>query len=230
MVIRMTIKFRPKTFHFLAPALCLLLMVMMMESGCALPSYRMHPAFEEKLKSMGSSWVISPDVRVYELIPGGMTELRDDWCAVSERNILDAFLKGMSRRNYRVKPLRLERDIAGEMEDIETLYRVVDKSIRLHAYGPQLFPEKQKHFEYSIGSIKGILRQFDADAILFVSAFYRVSGDDPVTYISAAVADASGTIVWYDVKGSHGEHDLRDARSAQNLADEILSDLPVAGG
>jgi hypothetical protein len=198
--------------------------------GCTPPSYRVHPDFESTAKSLRTPQVILADVRIYDRSPEGRPELRDDWCAAGRQNLLHAFLNGFKQRHYTARPLAVEPGMAREMEDIQALYDAVNKSIQLHAYGPQLFPEKQKHFDYSIGSLRGILPGRETDSVVFVSAFEQVGPQDPKAYISMAVADSSGTILWYSIKGSLGDDDLRDPQRAAELVEEILSDFPAADG
>ena len=47
-----------------------------------------------------------------------------------------------------------------------------------------------------------------------------------ITQVSVGIVDASGSILWYNVKASEGGYDLRDRESATKLLAEILSDLP----
>jgi fructose-specific phosphotransferase system IIC component len=50
-----------------------------------------------------------------------------------------------------------------------------------------------------------------------------------ITSISIALVDASGTILWYSIKGSEGGFDLRDPESASRLLRGILSGFPNLG-
>jgi hypothetical protein len=65
--------------------------------------------------------------------------------------------------------------------------------------------------------------------MVFARGFDQISEGSRVTYISIALADSSGTILWYCVKGSRGDHDLRDPTSAAKLVDALLSGFPEAG-
>jgi hypothetical protein len=195
--------------------------------GCALPPWRANPDWTAKAKGIRSLLIVPAEVRVYQVSLETM-RLNGDWSETGRQNLDNAILEGFRNRDYRVKLLRAEGEIHREMERILPLFRAVNKSIRLHTYGPQVFPEKIAHFEYSLGSLKSILDTSHCDAMVFVRGFEQVSERPKKTYMTLALADSSGTILWYCVKGSRGEHDLRNPKSAANLVDALLSDFPEA--
>ena len=131
-----------KGFPFLFFSLCLLITV----CGCALPGYRAHSEFEARVRNIRIPMVVLSHVRIYESSPGGVVELRDDWSAVSRRNLLSALLANLKAKHYKVKPPITDKEIEREMEEIQALYKAVNRSIQLHTYGPQLFPEKLRNF------------------------------------------------------------------------------------
>jgi hypothetical protein len=142
-----------------------------------------------------------------------------------------------------------------DMEDIYALYRAVSTSINFHTQGDNKFPEKVKNFDYSIGSVDKILKRYGGDALIFVTGFDEISTAgrqalkavgiiagvalaaagvggavivprSGITLISIALVDSSGTILWYNIKGSQGGYDLRNPESATKFVREILSDYP----
>jgi len=198
-------------------------------AGCALPPWRVNPEWTTRAKGIQALLVVSSEVRIYQVSPGGMMQLKRGWSETGRRNLDNAILQGFRNRDYRVKLLKAEGQIHREMMRILPLFRTVDKSIRLHTYGPQIFPNKIAHFDYSVGSLKGLLEKLHCDAMVFARGFDQVSEGLRKTYMSLALADSSGTILWYGVKGSRGDHDLRDPGSAENLVDALLSEFPEAG-
>lgn len=198
-------------------------------AGCGLPPWRVNPEWTAQSKDTQTVLVVPSEVRIHQVSPGGMMQLQRGWSDTGRENLDNAILKGFRNRNYRVKVLAAKGEIHQEMMRVLPLFRAVDKSIRLHTYGPQVFPEKITHFDYSLGSLKGLLEKFHCDAIVFARGFEEVSDGPGKTYMSLALADASGTILWYGVEGSRGDHDLRDPQSAENLVDSLLSDFPEAG-
>ncbi len=215
-----------KRFLFFLSDLCLLFILF----GCASPAYRAHPEFEMRARNIEIPALILSDVRIYKSSPGGVVELRDDWCAIAKQNLLNALLRAFKDKHYSIKPLTTDEEIAEEMEEIQALYRAVNRSIQLHTYGPQLFPEKESNFVYSLGPIEGILRKSKADSMVFVYGFGQVATGERKALVSIAVADSSGTIVWYCVKGSLGGYDLRDPESVTALVEDIFSSFPEASG
>jgi hypothetical protein len=215
-----------KGLFFLFSSLCLLITVF----GCAPPPYRAHTEFEARVKNIGIPVLVLSHVRIYESSPGGVVELRDDWSAVSRRNLLSALLANLKAKHYKAKPLNSDKETEKEAGEIQALYKAVKRSIQLHTYGPQLFPEKLKNFDYSLGSIERILRKCEADSLIFVDALGHISTNRSRASISLCVADSSGTILWYCMKGSLGEYDLRDPESTRELVEDILSSFPEMRG
>ena len=81
----------------------------------------------------------------------------------------------------------------------------------------------RRRFEYSVGSINALLNKLGADALIFVSGYDRVSNAGRKALIDLAIADASGTILYYAVKGSIQGSDLRDPAGADSMAQELLA-------
>ena len=217
--------------------------------GCAGKPYRAHPEFEARSKSIKNPGLIPPDVRIYELSAGGVRELRDDWCVIGKDRVLSALTDCFAGKECKITCLSADDEIKEELEDIKALYRAISVSIRLHTYGPFLFPEKQNNFDYSIGSIEQLLEKLGADALIFVHGEDEISTGGRkalivlgaiasgitganvyvrggITVVSVALVDASGTILWYNMRGSQGAHDLRDTASAAGLVQNILSTFP----
>ena len=208
----------------------LILCISMMLVGCAPPAYRAHPEFEIRAGNFSTMGLMPCDIKAYEVSGLGLVELRDDWCITSKKNVMNALIKGFKDKHYNIKTLTIDQEIEEEMDGIRALYRVVNKSIQLHAYGPQLFPEKGKNFEYSLGSVEEILRRSGADSLVFVSGLDHESRGGRAAFVSVTVADSSGAIVWYCVKGIQGERGLRDPEIALGLMQEILASFPEVGG
>lgn len=217
--------------------------------GCAPPSFRAHPQFEARTRAIRSPGLLSPDVKIYEFTAGGVRELRDEWCAKGKENVQNAVTGCLRENLWEVKPIVLDKDLEEEMEDIYALYRAVSVSILRHTYGEFLFPEKVKNFDYSVGSLENITRRFGADALIFVYGFDEISTAGRkaltaaaviagaftgvmiiprggITFVSVAVVEPAGTILWFNCKGGQGAYDLRDPESATELVRRVLSELP----
>ena len=223
-------KYRSKALQAAVDSWCkiqvLILCTSMMLFGCASPAYRAHPEFEMRAGNLNTLGLMPCDIKAYEVSGLGLVELRDDWCVTSNKNVVNALIKSLKDKHYNIKALTIDQEIEEEMDGIRALYRVVNKSIQLHTYGPQLFPEKGKNFEYSLGPVEEILRRSGADSLVFVSGLDHESKGGRVAFVSVAVADSSGAIVWYCVRGIKGERGLRDPEIASELVDNILASFP----
>ena len=240
--------FNPKKFRELLAVLCLLFIAF----GCAPKAYRAHPQLEIRAKNVKHPGLVRPDIDICELTAGGVRELRDDWCEIGETCVLRAMVENLRAKEIKIETLELGKDIEKEMEEIQALYRAVSLSIQLHTYGPYLFPEKKKNFEYSIGPIDGILQKFEADALIFVYGIDEISTAgrkalkaasvvvgaftgvvimprSGMTILSVALVEAPGTILWYCIKSSQGGYDLRKPESASDLVENVLRDFPRLG-
>ena len=188
--------------------------------------HRAHPQFESRVAKIKALTLVPPAVEVYELSPSGLSELRDDWCMLGRKNIEEALIEKFTSKRYIIRTLRPDSEVRKELAEIQALYTQVNRSIQLHSYGPQVFPEKVTRFEYGMGSVQRVLEACGTDSLVFVTGFDQISPDNPKTYISIALADSSGTILWYGVKGSKGGHELKDPFSTAMLVEEILSSFP----
>lgn len=227
--------------------LCLLILTF----GCA-PAYRAHSQLEVRTKDINNPGLTSPDVKIYELTAGGIRELRDDWCRKGYTCLITAIAEAFREKEVELKTLTVDKDVEQELDDVQALYRAVSLSIRLHTYGPHVFPEKKKNFDYSIGSIEGILQKYGSDALILVygsdeistagrkalQAVAIIAGSftgtvimprSGITSVSVALIEKSGTILWYCMKSSEGGYDLRKPESTSKLMKAVLSDFPRLG-
>jgi hypothetical protein len=212
----------------------------------------MHPEFNKRALRIKTPGMIAPDVNICELTAGGVREIRDDWSAAGEQNVADALAECLDEQACTVKTCVVGKEIEEELVDIHALYRAVSQSIQIHTYGPHLFPEKQKNFVYSVGSIENLLDRLEADALIFVYGYDEISTvgrkaltvlgvalgavtgvmilpNSGITAVSVSLVDPSGAILWYSVKAGAGVYDLRKPESAKTLLKDILSDLPRLG-
>ena len=216
---------RQRKYFFFLSVLCLLFITF----GCASPPSRVHPEFTARVKGMQRPALMLAAVRIYEISPGGVVQVRDDWSAAGKANLIKALTESFMDKRFRVTPLTVNEERAEDVTEIRALYKAVDKSIRLHGYGPQLFPEKLNRFVYSLGSSQKTLSRLGADSMIFMSGSARISTSAKKAWISLAVSDSSGTILWYCERHSVDEYDLRDERSAAKFVEDLLSSFPEVG-
>jgi len=217
--------------------------------GCATTGYRAHPELEMRSKDVKTAALLSPDIKVYEFTAGGVRELKDDWCSQGRHNVQEATIECLHDKLANLKPTPVSEEVKEELEEVYALYRAVSTSIKLHVYGPYGFPEKKKTFDYSVGPIKRILDDLEADVLIFIYGSDEISTSGRkalqaggiaiglltgvmvvprggITEMSVGVVDASGSVLWYNAKASQGGYDLRNRESAIKLLTDILSDFP----
>lgn len=135
--------------------------------SCVTPPRNKHAEFETRIQKVESVGLFQPYIQIFELKADGTRLQRDDLSRVGEENVLHALRKFFEENPSFVKPIVITKDIEEEMEDILALFRAVSQSIQLHGLpGPALLPEKQKNFDYSVGSIQPILEKTGLDSLL----------------------------------------------------------------
>ncbi len=232
--------------------LLLLFLLLSNAAGCIPLEYKTHPEFETRSKKIKAPGLIPPDIKVYEFTAGGVQELRDDWCVQGKSNILSELIEGFEKKEIQANILFIDEDTKEEMEGILALYRAVSESIGLHVYGPYVFPEKKSNFDYSIGSIEKILKEYNADAIIIVYGRDEQSTDGrnslkvagivasafigayvgprfDITSVSIAVVEPSGTILCYCKKKLVGGYSFVDTDSVSRFLEDIISNFPRLG-
>ena len=194
-------------------------------SGCTLSEQRVHPQFETKAKTVAKPVVLPPDVNMLEKLPSGLIRQREDWSAASRQNLQAAIELHLKQKNYIPKPLVVDSHIAPELAEIKALYRLVHKSMHRQTLYSHQSSRSKLRFEYSLGSIDGLLDNLGADSLIFVSGYDRVSDSGRKALIELAIADASGSILYFSVKGTVQGNDLRDPASAEVMVRELLSGI-----
>jgi hypothetical protein len=206
-------------WHSLISIICLLLWV----TGCVLDAHRMHPEFDIRAGSIQESVLIMPDVSMYELSSGGRAILRDDWSGVGRQNLQNAILQNFKNKNCSVKLVELDTQTAKEIAEIQALYGLVHKTMDQRTFGLHQKMADNDEFIFSLGSLDSVLQKFGADAMIFVTGYDQVYNGGRKALIDLAIADSSGTILYYTVKGTTEGRDLRDPASTAALIRDLLA-------
>lgn len=240
-----------------------LLTVSLILGGCALPSYRSHPTLETRAEETKGFVLLPPRVEVFHLDTGGVREKMDEWSSQAKKNIMVAAQAELSARGLRVESFPEEPaadKASSSLEETHALFDILNTSIVLHTYSPpsppeQIFEEKIKNFDYSLGEEIQQLRKGPEDLLVLLKGTDHVWTEGrkalqafgvllglgaavgtgvvviPVlgggTELIMAIVDAhTGSLLWYNRKGSGAGYDLRDPGSATSLVRELLKDLP----
>lgn len=216
--------------------------------SCAPVANRTNMASQQKLKSIKTFVVVTPEVDIFELNAGGLTEKRDDWSLTGQQNVRLHLEDALKSANLQVVWADLKSD--STFVPNFALYKSVSHTINMHVMGngAYAFPTKSKKFDYSIGSVNSILERYQADGIVFVYGFDQVSSSGRqalgalgilagaltgvavvprggVTFLSMAVVDRDGYVAWYGRRVSEGSADLRKAGDAKNWTKSLVKDL-----
>ena len=216
---------RGKHLTYLTVA-CLLILI----TGCTLSSYSSHPAVDVRSNAIKNPVLLMSDVKIYQMTSDGLVTLRDDWSAVGRKNLQDAISLNFRSRQCDLKTLESNIQTSGEIEEIKALYKLVHKSMDQQAFGSSRNNAKKRGFQYCLGSMETILQKLNADGAIFVTGYDRVSVGGRKSMIDLAIADSSGTILYYSVSGTIKGNDLRDPESAQLVVRDLLAGFPRAQG
>lgn len=225
------------------PALfCLHLLV----SGCVPALQNNNAELERRARNIKSVKMLSPEIKIYELSAGDVSELRDDWSVQGRSNAEKAISEALKDKGVKVSMLRPDSQTEGECEDVMALYRAVIDSVYTHTLvgNPNLFPDKVKDFDYTVGPLDKVLRQ-KSDGLLIVFGSDEISSagrkalrvvqainpfappqQSGVTYVQVALVDRSGDLLWWRSFANSGGYDLRSFESARDFIQKILDDYP----
>ncbi len=191
----------------------LYMVILAIMAGCAPAHFRANPQFQEKVQFIKSVAIMPPSIKLYALSIGGNTELMDEPTAPAEQIVAAAIEKELERHAGVVfKPfpsptaiLATSSDLAAaglkdELEDTQALFEAVSASVLLHTYKndpDQVFPEKFKNFDYSLGpDVQRLARLTNADALLFISGVDHIStGGRKVMMSGVALLCTAGFLV-----------------------------------
>ncbi len=216
---------RDKHFARLAIA-CLLILI----TGCTLSSYNTHPEYSARISAIKNPVLLMFDVNLYQMTSDGVVTLRDDWSAVGRMNLRKAISQNLKSRQCHIRPLVLNKQTSREIEEVKALYKLVHKTMDQQTFGPSRSNPERHGFQYSLGSLETILQKLEADAAIFVTGYDKVSAGGRKSMIDLAIADGSGTILYYSVRGTVEGNDLRDPESARLMVRNLLARYSEAEG
>lgn len=204
--------------------------LLLLVTGCTLASYNTHPEYSDRISSVQNPVILMSEVYLYQMAPDGSAIRRDDWSAVGRQNLREAILHRFKSRYSGIQPLDTGIRTSPELKEVNTLYKLVHKTMDQQLFGPARTNFKQQDFKYSLGSLETLLGKLNADAAIFITGYDKVSTTGRKTMIDLAIADRSGAILYYSVKGTTNGHDLRDPGSASAMAKDLLAEFSKAEG
>lgn len=204
------------------------LLAALLATGCAATPERLHPDFQGRIHPIKTLYLMPTDALVYQRVTHDDVRPDADLSREVGNQLARQVAEQFQRKRYRVLALDPGSD-RREVADIMALYRAVNKSIQLHTYGPSIFPVKRDRFKYSVGTLDRFLSRKGADGLLFARVRDRNTPGRYRTYVSLAVADAKGDILWYSAGGTKSAAEFRKNEPTETLVQALLHSLPEAG-
>lgn len=215
--------------------------------GCVPALQTNEAALEKRARRLDSIKMLSPEIKIYALTAGDVSELRDDWSAEGRKNAEKAIVQGLKEKGVQVSVLRGGPAADAECEEVLALYKAVIDSVYTHTVvgSPNLFPDKVKNFDYTVGPLARVLNRQKGDGLLIVYGSDEISStgrkalrvvqainpfappqQSGVTYIHIALVDGSGDLLWWRGFANNGGYDLREYESAVGFVRKLLEDFP----
>lgn len=213
-------------------------------SGFATAESRNLAAGFSKMSKGAVISIMQPDVELFSLSAGGVSEPKADWTEAATKHInaaLDAKSKelGLASRN-------LSENEADDLAEINALHAAVARSISLHHMGIDSWrlPTKEGKLDWSMGdAVRPLREKTGADYALFLwvrdsyaSAERKaamvalallgvgITGGLQIGY-SSLVDLRTGQVLWFN-QMFRGTGDLREAEPAAETIATLLKDFP----
>jgi len=183
----------------LPEGLLFLLAVALLATGCATPTrHREVPEFDSRFASLETVTLLPPRVAVFRRTAGGVAEEVEEWTEEARVELTAAVRDRIQRLGHvrfvpfvEPEPTSTEEAVRSARDSTWDLFEVVVRAIQLHTYGgPNHFPDRATHFDYTLGTEAGeLVARTGADAVLLVVAF------DHVETAGRQAARAAGVVV-----------------------------------
>lgn len=183
---------------------------------------RKHPHFKTYRHAIIKLLVLEPEINVFEPLPDGAQLKYIDISQHLQSAAQNAIANHLAQKGFAVSKACPDALKNPTISSVTTLFRAVNRSIQLHTFGPQIFPGKIKNFDYSVGSVAGILKQANADGLVLAMGYQSGSAEIKETWFSIAVSNQEGQIIWYHMLSSHPKINHRRAEGMLELVNEIM--------
>ena len=201
------------------------LVAVLLATGCASAPDRRNDIYPAALPRIRKVLVLSPEINVIGEADKGAQVWLESESRQADARVLDAVGRALKDKGFDVATADDALMRRPDVQEVRHLFRAVNRSIQLHTYGPQIFPSKLKTFDYAMGPVDGILKGFDAQALILVTGRQTLSSYDPKTWISIALVVPDGRIVWYAMEGARENLGIQEAGAARALVNQTLAYL-----
>ena len=189
--------------------------------------------------------VAPPDIELFEISAGGVTEPRADWTDAA-RKWMRAEIE-QRRGGLGVGTVELDEATADEFGELLSLHAAIAQSIALHQFGGMPLPTKNGRLDWSFADAMKPLEErtgaryglfiwvrdgyssASRKAAMFVAAALGIGLGGGLQSAYASLVDLdSGRVLWFNrIVRAHG--DLRDAGGAAETVDALLKNFPGTG-
>ncbi|MDA8141511.1 MAG: hypothetical protein M0036_22945 [Desulfobacteraceae bacterium] len=198
-------------------------------AGCAAAPERRHPDYSSYIQNLHTVLVLSPEVNLFEEMSDGKVMPYEEGSQEARAQIQRALKGRLEAKHVAVKTAEASLAEDNDAVSVQRLFRAVNRSIQLHTYGPQFFPAKLESFEYEVGPVDLLLKKAGADALVLVMGHQTESTAQPKTWLSIALIEAQGHIVWYCMQGAKEDLKIQSMAGAQALVELTLKHFPGGG-
>jgi len=153
----------------------LFILIPFLSSCASIPKFKPNQQYESYLKTPKKIALISPDIKIFQMTAGGMTELMDEWTNEAKKNVLDYTVERINENpNISLSGIIKEEDLAEADRDFlktqKGVLNAIARSVEAVYMPHSVFGHKRKNFDYTAGpKIAKLLEFADCDAFLFVS-------------------------------------------------------------
>lgn len=194
-------------------------------TGCTCTSERLHPEFPNYRQTMGVMLVLVPEIGIFEQMPDGSRLFQDIQSQEAQRKAQQSIVRQLQERHYAVKTADARTMHSSDLLSVTSLFRSVNRSIQLHTFGPQLYPAKLSAFEYHLGSVDEILKASRADGLVLALGHQTASTQPTKNWLSIAVVEPEGRVIWYGLQGNHKKFDLQTSEGVTALVATTLANF-----
>lgn len=214
-------------------------------SGCGPSKKRLAMnEFQNRVQSIHTIGMLPPDAGVFQLLTAGEREPMNEWTDPVGKSLSTAVAKELAARSFSVKGVSVNKETQGELEEIYYLYRAINESLHTEDDYKKLnlCANDLACPDYSVGPIEGFLKKQNVDALLAVYGYSEVESEGrtkareksiviskitffaPVRilplrntylYVSVALIDKSGVVLWHGGEEKSDANDLKDLRSPE---------------
>ena len=171
---------------------------------------------------MGVMLVAAPDIRIFEQLPDNGRLFREDLSQMAQHRAQTAIARILGDRGFTIQQADPQTLPEAELDEISVLFRSVNRSIQLHTYGPQIFPDKMDKFEYSVGSISELLNARHADGLVLAMGYQTGIKTPEKNWFSVAVVEPQGTVIWYNLTSSPQRFNFQHREAVSALVAETM--------